>query len=162
MICPVCGIQLRVLDGRMAAASVGLFILIMIGAGLVVAMGRSFLNDSPIFFVFYIVCMVGYFMSEKYRARLLQLQVLEAGVKPGFPLVTLAEDLKAAREAAEEDTVVLEEAPDTGPAWICPKCQAENPGNFDECWKCQTWRTDRPTSVDSATKTHGSGSDVSR
>jgi hypothetical protein len=21
--------------------------------------------------------------------------------------------------------------------WTCPHCHEENPGNFDECWKCQ-------------------------
>jgi hypothetical protein len=24
-----------------------------------------------------------------------------------------------------------------GPAWTCPGCGEENPGNFEECWKCQ-------------------------
>jgi hypothetical protein len=27
-------------------------------------------------------------------------------------------------------------------AWMCSKCVEENPGHFDECWKCQTWRAD--------------------
>jgi hypothetical protein len=27
--------------------------------------------------------------------------------------------------------------PDPGPSWICAHCHEENPGNFDECWKCQ-------------------------
>jgi hypothetical protein len=22
-------------------------------------------------------------------------------------------------------------------SWICPSCHESNPGNFDECWKCQ-------------------------
>ena len=30
---------------------------------------------------------------------------------------------------------------DDGPSWICPGCHEENPGNFDECWKCPA---DRP------------------
>jgi len=30
---------------------------------------------------------------------------------------------------------------DSGPAWVCPSCHEENPGNFDECWKCLA---DRP------------------
>ena len=29
---------------------------------------------------------------------------------------------------------------DVGPSWICAHCQEENPGNFDECWKCQRIR----------------------
>jgi hypothetical protein len=27
------------------------------------------------------------------------------------------------------------------PVWICPTCHEENPGNFEECWKCQRLRT---------------------
>ncbi|HLQ12449.1 MAG TPA: hypothetical protein VK130_04270 [Steroidobacteraceae bacterium] len=40
----------------------------------------------------------------------------------------------------------LEEEPDgesaepAGPNWRCAKCGEENPGNFDECWKCETER----------------------
>jgi|SRR5882724_5638706 len=26
---------------------------------------------------------------------------------------------------------------DPGPVWICAHCHEENPGNFEECWKCQ-------------------------
>jgi hypothetical protein len=31
---------------------------------------------------------------------------------------------------------------DIGPSWICPHCHESNPGNFDECWKCQRIRTE--------------------
>jgi hypothetical protein len=30
--------------------------------------------------------------------------------------------------------------PDLGPSWVCAHCHEENPGNFDECWKCQRSR----------------------
>jgi hypothetical protein len=30
------------------------------------------------------------------------------------------------------------------PSWTCPHCHQENPGNFEECWKCQG---NRPTEV---------------
>ena len=26
---------------------------------------------------------------------------------------------------------------DPGPSWTCPGCGEDNPGNFEECWKCQ-------------------------
>jgi len=32
----------------------------------------------------------------------------------------------------------VEKAP--GPTWICEQCHEENPGNFEECWKCQRIR----------------------
>jgi hypothetical protein len=28
-----------------------------------------------------------------------------------------------------------------GPAWTCEHCQEENPGTFEECWKCQRMRS---------------------
>jgi hypothetical protein len=31
-------------------------------------------------------------------------------------------------------------APDVGSSWICAHCHEENPGNFEECWKCQRIR----------------------
>ena len=31
---------------------------------------------------------------------------------------------------------------DVGPSWTCPHCHEINPGNFEECWKCQR---NRPT-----------------
>jgi hypothetical protein len=27
------------------------------------------------------------------------------------------------------------------PAWTCPHCHEQNPGNFQECWKCQKFRS---------------------
>lgn len=29
---------------------------------------------------------------------------------------------------------------DPPPVWICPACHEENPGNFEECWKCNRIR----------------------
>lgn len=29
------------------------------------------------------------------------------------------------------------------PVWICPACHEENPGNFEECWKCNRIRHHR-------------------
>jgi len=43
------------------------------------------------------------------------------------------------REPAEEESDG-ESAEPVGPNWRCAKCGEENPGNFDECWKCETER----------------------
>jgi hypothetical protein len=29
--------------------------------------------------------------------------------------------------------------------WTCPHCHEENPGNFEECWKCQRARSISPS-----------------
>jgi hypothetical protein len=47
------------------------------------------------------------------------------------------------RSKAQSSSDITE---DVGPSWICPYCHESNPGNFEECWKCQK---DRPTEVKS-------------
>jgi hypothetical protein len=39
-------------------------------------------------------------------------------------------------ESGPEQSVVAGDS-ESGPSWICPGCHEENPGNFEECWKCQ-------------------------
>jgi hypothetical protein len=34
--------------------------------------------------------------------------------------------------------------PDDGPSWTCAGCGEQNPANFEECWKCQRNRPERP------------------
>ena len=33
---------------------------------------------------------------------------------------------------------------DGGPTWTCGGCGEQNPANFEECWKCQRNRPERP------------------
>jgi hypothetical protein len=87
-----------------------------------------------------ILCLAGFIFFQKSIPRLLQLRLFEEGEKAGFPLVTLAEDLAAMREEADRESIDLEPAEDTGPKWVCPQCHEENPGNFNECWKCLAMR----------------------
>jgi hypothetical protein len=51
-------------------------------------------------------------------------------------------EFPVSKRAVPEVAAVEEVPDDTRPAWACPKCGEENPGNFSECWKCQTWRAD--------------------
>jgi hypothetical protein len=59
---------------------------------------------------------------------------------PLYP--ALAEAIKALEPPApaESEAIDLSEAVSSaepaGPAWNCPKCGEENPGNFNECWNC--------------------------
>jgi len=125
----------------MRLISVGLFILMACGAAAVGKLSRSFGNDRPILVCFIALYAAGFFIFQKSIPRLLRLRLLEEGEKAGFPLVMLAEELAAQRQAIA-DNPLIELAAESGRAWVCPKCHEENPGNFDECWKCQTWRTD--------------------
>jgi hypothetical protein len=144
VVCPVCGIKLRVLDGRARILSVGLFIVMVCSAAAVGKMSKSYGNDRTVLVVFGILCIAGYIFFQKSFSRLLQLRILEEGETAGFPLITLAEDLATWRAAADSERVNLEPVGNTGPGWTCGKCHEENPGNFDICWKCQA---ERPAEV---------------
>lgn len=137
VVCPACGIKLRVLDGRMAIISLGLFVLMVLSAAVVGKLSRPYGNDRAILVGFGIVCFAGFILFQKSIPKLMRLRLLEEGEKASFPLVTLAEELAAERTAIEEqEEQNPEPAADAGPAWKCKSCGEENPGNFNECWKC--------------------------
>jgi hypothetical protein len=50
--------------------------------------------------------------------------------------------LKARGRAAKPTISGLNERPDLD-TWTCPNCHERNPGNFEECWKCQRIREAR-------------------
>jgi hypothetical protein len=43
--------------------------------------------------------------------------------------------LESAERSEAQDRAEIKDQPE--PSWICPNCHEENPGNFEECWKCQ-------------------------
>jgi hypothetical protein len=56
---------------------------------------------------------------------------------------SLRDAVDASFEAANkqaEQRQAQETIENSGPSWICPHCHEENPGNFDECWKCLKFR----------------------
>jgi hypothetical protein len=45
----------------------------------------------------------------------------------GLVIFALYKRVRRRREPPQQDPL---------PVWICPACHEENPGNFEECWKC--------------------------
>lgn len=72
------------------------------------------------------------------------IQILWSDRKRSLELFdSLRHELDGLVEAASpppQDSDGQESENDSGPAWICPACREENPGNFGECWKCQRVR----------------------
>jgi hypothetical protein len=72
------------------------------------------------------------------------IQILWSDRKRSLELFdSLRHELDGLVEAASpppQDSDGQESENDSGPAWICPVCREENPGNFGECWKCQRVR----------------------
>jgi hypothetical protein len=140
IICPVCGIKLRVLQSRVQITSIALFVLLLSTAFGLGRLLHARGDDIPMLIGLGTVYLAGYLLFQKSIPRLLQLRFFEEGEQAGFPLVTLAEDLAEERKAIEEDDLNQEPPADDGPAWTCESCGAENPGNFNECWKCMKLR----------------------
>jgi hypothetical protein len=142
IVCPTCGVKLRVLQGRAQLSYVLVFglpfaLLLLVGQAIPLNSGTpsakiALLCLGAIYFG-------GFILQQHYFPRLLQLRYLRDGEVVDYPLA------KAAKEQAAEDEFFDEqremESPDTGkPAWKCASCGEENPGNFDVCWKCQKER----------------------
>ena len=154
IVCPVCGIKLRVADGRVFFFYMGLFLLMLCAAMVFGKLSRSqFFNERAVLLGFFVVYGAFFVLFNRTIPRLLRLRRLEDGEKPKFPLEA---DRTAHAEASQLNQEQFDsESPDAGqPTWVCPKCHEENPGNFDECWKCQTWRTGTPDTPAASTTTN--------
>jgi hypothetical protein len=97
-------------------------------------------TDYSIRTVIFIAVLWGAIVLHKRRIpRLLTVRLLQDNEIVRFPL---AQSIVSETEekAVPESALELEPTKDERPSWECLKCGEENPGNFDECWKCQTWR----------------------
>lgn len=140
--CPTCGIKLRVLQARLQIAS-ALVIVVPVGLALLFGHFDPFYKEEEkrraTLVIIGAIYAFSFLLVNRMSPRLLRLRALKDGEQVGFPLEV------AARIHKEEAQFIQEpldrESPDVGqPSWVCLKCHEENPGNFDECWKCQTWR----------------------
>jgi hypothetical protein len=146
IVCPVCGVKLRVLQGRVVASWA-----LALGAPLIVFAILDSLSpvdhdsvSGKIRLIAFLAILGGSFVLQwRWTPRLLRLRFVNDGETVEYPLVMRARELAAEAELEEKlAKKQLElESPDVGkPAWACAKCREENPGNFDICWKCQTVR----------------------
>lgn len=143
--CPVCGAKLRVLQGRAQLSGLlgfgMLIVLVMIASHFRTpddSHWRTALSVAP----FLIIAVAGYLIQQRSIPRLLQVQPLEEGEKIVYPLLPSAEEWETEDALASGSDRDLGSQEENKPAWTCAKCEEKNPGNFEECWKCQTWRTD--------------------
>jgi hypothetical protein len=142
IVCPGCGVKLRVLQTNVQIG-VALVFLLPLGLAILLAYFDPFYKDEvkakASLFVLLVIYLSGFFLLNRMSPRLLRLRFLKDGEQVGFPLEVVARIHKEEAQFIQEQ--LDRESPDVGqPSWICPNCHEENPGNFDECWKCQTWR----------------------
>ncbi len=142
----MCGVKLRVLQGRVQV-SLLLAFLLLIGLGFLIAqfspVDRDSVGGKLRLFGLIAVYLGAVVVQWRWRPRLLQLRFVNDGETVEYPLVILARELaeERARDAKLLEEQLELESPDVGkPAWTCGKCREENPGNFEFCWKCQAAR----------------------
>jgi hypothetical protein len=142
VVCPTCGTPLRVLPG-FAGLSATMALLLLIFVGVVTAntvpAGWSWSARSrrALWVGAGLIALSGFAVHNLVAPRLLGLRSLRPGEAVTFPLGEDTTERKAGVRAGNSLDESMEE---NRPAWTCAKCGEENPGNFDECWKCQAWR----------------------
>ena len=144
---PVCGVKLRVLQGRVMASWALAFVVPFIVLTFLDSLNpvdRDSVSGKIRLIEFAAVLGGSFVLQWRWTPRLLRLRFVNDGEAIEYPLVIRARGL--AEDRARESKLLEEqlelESPDVGkPAWTCAKCREENPGNFDICWKCQTARS---------------------
>jgi predicted RNA-binding Zn-ribbon protein involved in translation (DUF1610 family) len=141
VVCPQCGAGLRVLPS-LSSLSVALGLVFVVFVGVIAAWfvpvgwGALHRRERGLWVVAGLIALSGLAIQESFAPRLLRLRLLNPEEVVTFPVKVPATERSTSPEAAD-----IKEN-DKRPTWVCPKCGEQNPGNFDECWKCQTWRAE--------------------
>jgi hypothetical protein len=90
--------------------------------------------------VFVVVLFGAVFLQGRNNPRLLTVRLLQDNESVRYPLARPSISNPDEEAAQKSSAVQLEPIEDDRPSWVCAKCGEGNPGNFDVCWKCQTWR----------------------
>jgi hypothetical protein len=138
--CPVCGMKLRVLLGRAQwtgmLATVVPFALVALSVFIAPVTRRSteyYIRMG----IFAVVVYGAVTLHQRNIPRLLTVRLLRDNEKARFPL---APPPVPDPEATSNNALDLEPTEEDGPAWKCKSCGEENPGNFNQCWKCLKMR----------------------
>ena len=147
VVCPQCGVHLRIRQSRIIV----FYIASIIVAAVLVSYLSPFLHNKDLATVLvFVVLAAAVALQFRYSPCFARLEIANdvgkdkisypLSVKP-VPIVESDEE-RDARELQE----VLTKEPDrefdatAAASWKCLSCGEENPGNFTECWKCQTIR----------------------
>jgi hypothetical protein len=142
VVCTVCGVKLRVLQGRAYMTGWMVFvtlIALMAVSYLVAPVTRSSVEYKIRMGVFIVAVWGATVLHKRRIPTLLTVRLIQDGEIVQYPLARPAV-AESEEDAEPQSALELNATKDDRPSWACPKCGEENPGNFDECWKCQTWR----------------------
>jgi hypothetical protein len=137
--CPVCRAELRVLQTRSYLVGLLAFLLSLVLATVSliaapVARGSTEYGIRMVMFV----CLVwaGRVLHKRAIPKLLTVRLVQDEEIVRFPLAP--KPSKPEEDIDPRSALELNAVEDDRPEWICTHCGEGNPGNFNECWKCQT------------------------
>jgi hypothetical protein len=137
LACPTCGVKLKVLQRRLLL-SLAVSYIVPFAIVVPAVFMAQWDNDRERRLVSLGLLMIAYFgafrILQRLIPRLLRVRLLKDNEKVVFPLAKAAVETA---ESQETSVLSLEPTDDDRPEWTCKSCGEENPGNFDECWKCQ-------------------------
>jgi hypothetical protein len=139
IVCPVCGVKLRVTQGRVQVSTILVFVVPFALALLVnriVPLGTGMPSAKIAWIILAAIYIGGFILQGRLSPRLLRLRFVAAGEEVAYPLVSLAREMEAESRAIADDPLNQPPTADDRQAWKCKDCGEENPGNFNECWKC--------------------------
>jgi hypothetical protein len=142
LACPTCGVKLRVLQYRSYAIGLLAFLIpVALAVVLIflVPVTRGSMNDIIRKGILMVVLFGIVRLHKRHIPRLLSVRLLRDNEPARFPLAPSTIP-KPESEVASSNALDLEPIQDDRPAWVCVKCHEENPGNFNECWKCMKLR----------------------
>jgi hypothetical protein len=135
VVCPHCGVALRVLQHYVLLSSLAGILAPAIALGLILKPTSQ--DDARLLFVIPAV-VIALTWNLRYGHRF---AVLKRSQDEGldYPLTreTQARDVYVAQMEEDERIGQLAATDPSGPPWKCAQCGEENPGEFDICWKCQ-------------------------
>jgi hypothetical protein len=136
MACPICGMRLRVLQSSLLLGLAIAYVvpIAIVGTVTLMAQWANGRERRLVYLGVLTVVYIGAFRLLKHLIpKLLRVRILRPDEKVDFPLATPA---RRAEETQDVDASSLEQTDDERPEWTCKSCGEENPGNFNECWKC--------------------------
>jgi len=147
IVCPSCGVKLRVLQYRVVLATLGLFAIFAAICAVFGDFERAHhIKPAEGVQILFIVSLVGgmFFLQWRYAYRFAAIRSLRDGEKASFPLSVSEVETPNLIDEAHLDMGLLSRvaaelhiSPGNARPWICLKCKEENPGEFDSCWNCQ-------------------------
>jgi hypothetical protein len=152
LACPACGAKLRVLQGWVQVSLLLTYLVPVVAAvfvGRVIPLDANSVRSQLSLVGLAIIWLAGFVLQQHNVPKLLRLRFLNEGETVRYPLVDRAKRDAALRAAIEEDERSQPAPAEDGPAWTCKACGEENPGTFNECWKCMKLRPEAGASSSS-------------